>query len=52
MFSPGLPDQVYIATGTTDMRKSINGLPILVADQLDLNPLSGHLFCFCPLSSP
>jgi transposase len=29
------------------MRKSINGLSILVADQLDLDPLSGHLFAFC-----
>lgn len=39
--------QVYLATGVTDMRKSINGLSLLVADQLELNPLSGHLFCFC-----
>ena len=29
------------------MRKSINGLSILVADQLELDPLSGHLFAFC-----
>lgn len=47
MFFPGLLDQVYIATGATDMRKSINGLSILVADHLTLNPLSEHLFCFC-----
>jgi len=47
MFFPGLSDQVYIATGVTDMRKSINGLSIMVAEQLTLNPLSGHLFCFC-----
>ncbi len=47
MFSPGHPVRVYIATGITDMRKSINGLSILVADQLDLDPLSGHLFAFC-----
>jgi len=47
MFFPGLSDQVYIATGATDMRKSINGLSIMVAEQLVLNPLSGHLFCFC-----
>ncbi len=47
MFFPGLLDQVYIATGATDMRKSINGLSIMVADQFELNPLSGHLFCFC-----
>ena len=47
MFSPGPPITVYIAPGATDMRKSINGLSILVADQLDLDPLSGHLFGFC-----
>ena len=47
MFHPGHQVQVYIATGVTDMRKSINGLSILVADQLELDPLSGHLFCFC-----
>ena len=47
MFSPAHPMRVYIATGTTDMRKSINGLSILVADQLELDPLSGHIFAFC-----
>ncbi|MEA3467093.1 MAG: IS66 family insertion sequence element accessory protein TnpB [Thermodesulfobacteriota bacterium] len=47
MFSPANSAQVYIATGVTDMRKSINGLSILVADQLELNPLTGHLFAFC-----
>lgn len=47
MFSPASPARVYIATGVTDMRKSINGLSILIADQLELDPLSGHLFAFC-----
>jgi len=47
MFSPANSAQVYIATGVTDMRKSINGLSILVADQLELDPLAGHLFAFC-----
>ena len=47
MLSPAHPVKVFIATGITDMRKSINGLSILVADQLDLDPLSGHLFAFC-----
>ncbi len=47
MFSPALPIKAYIATGFTDMRKSINGLSIIVADQLELDPLSGHLFAFC-----
>lgn len=47
MFHPGHQVQVYIAAGVTDMRKSINGLSILVTSQLELDPLSGHLFCFC-----
>ena len=38
---------VYLATGVTDMRKSINGLSLLVAEHLELDPLSGHLFAFC-----
>ncbi len=41
------PVQVYLAPGITDMRKSINGLSMLVADQFELDPFSGHLFCFC-----
>ena len=45
---PFLPAvRVYLATGATDRRKSINGLSILVAEQLNLDPLSGHLFAFC-----
>jgi len=47
MFFPGKAVQVYLATGSTDMRKSIDSLSILVADRLDLDPLSGYLFCFC-----
>lgn len=47
MFSPAHPVRVYLATGATDMRKSINGFSILVAGQLELDPLSGHLFGFC-----
>jgi len=47
MFFPGKSVQVYLATGVTDMRKSIDSLSILVADRLDLDPFSGYLFCFC-----
>jgi transposase len=39
--------QVFIATGVTDMRKSINGLSIIVEEELELNPLSGYMFAFC-----
>ena len=44
-----LPRQtkVYIAIGHTDMRKSINGLCQLVADDFDMNIFAGHLFAFC-----
>jgi len=38
---------VYVAVGCTDMRKSINGLSILVEQAMDLNPFSGDLFVFC-----
>jgi transposase len=41
------PTQVYLVTGFTDMRKSINGLSIIVCDQLELDPLSKAWFVFC-----
>lgn len=39
--------RVFLAPGSTDMRKAINGLSILVEDTLRLDPFSGHLFVFC-----
>jgi transposase len=42
--SPDL--KVYLALGATDMRKAINGLS-MIAEQLELDPFSGHLFVFC-----
>ena len=42
---PGL--KVYLALGITDMRKSVNGLSLLITDILDQDPFSGHLFAFC-----
>jgi transposase len=39
--------KVYLGLGETDMRKSIDGLCILVSTQLKQNPLSGHMFIFC-----
>jgi transposase len=38
--------RIYLATGATDLRRSIDGLSVLVRDQLHLDPLSGHLFLF------
>ena len=39
--------RVFLAVGTTDMRKSIDGLCLLVQMQLALDPFAGHLFGFC-----
>ena len=39
--------QVFIALGATDMRKSINGLSIIVEEELGLDLFSGNLFAFC-----
>jgi transposase len=38
--------RIYLATGTTDLRRSIDGLSALVRGRFDLDPLSGHLFLF------
>lgn len=47
MFLPSDNIKVYLALGHTDMRKSINGLSILVSEHMELNPFSGNLFVFC-----
>jgi len=44
---PEKPKRVYLALGSTDMRKAINGLSVLVEQALDLNPFTGDLFVFC-----
>lgn len=38
--------RIYVATGVTDLRRSIDGLSVLVREHLQLDPLSGHLFLF------
>ena len=46
MFGLGPATRIYLAAGATDMRKGFEGLYGLVRDQLQLEPLSGHLFLF------
>jgi len=41
------PPAVYLALGSTDMRKQINGLSALVEQVLEKDVFSGHLFVFC-----
>ncbi len=38
--------RIYLATGATDLRRSIDGLSALVRERFTLDPLSGHLFLF------
>jgi transposase len=39
--------KVYIKPGFTDFRKQINGLGIIVQQEMKLNPFSDGLFIFC-----
>ena len=39
--------QVYLVTGYTDLRRSIDGLAMIVHSQLHLDPFSTALFLFC-----
>lgn len=43
----GSATRIYLAAGATDMRKGFEGLYGLVRDQLQCEPLSGHVFLFC-----
>jgi transposase len=38
---------VYLCCGSTDMRKSINGLMALVENSFNLNPFDEAVFVFC-----
>ena len=38
--------RIYLATGATDLRRSIDGLAALVRERFRLDPQSGHLFLF------
>lgn len=47
MLSRGSSVQVYLAAGSTDMRKSIDGLAAIVQMSFSLDPFSTSLFAFC-----
>ncbi len=38
---------IYLVSGITDMRKSIDGLSLIVADVLEMDPLSNAWFIVC-----
>ncbi|MDQ5914879.1 MAG: transposase [Pseudomonadota bacterium] len=39
--------KVYLATGQHDMRMSINGLALVAAEVLGVDPMGEHWFVFC-----
>lgn len=47
MLNHEIVGEVYIALGATDLRKSINGLAIIVQETFKLDPFSKKLFVFC-----
>ncbi len=40
-------ERVYLACGNTDLRKSIDGLAVLVKEEFQLDPFSSSLYVFC-----
>lgn len=47
MLNETVIEQVYLARGSTDLRKSIDGLAALVQEGFDLDPFSPSYFVFC-----
>lgn len=47
MISEASLERVYLACGHTDLRKSIDGLAVLVKEGFQLDPFSPSLFVFC-----
>ena len=46
MLSLPLPVRIFLCTEPADMRRSFDGLAMLVREFLGADPLSGHLFVF------
>lgn len=47
MMRPGTDVQVYLCREAVDMRKSIDGLSVLVQEAMELNPFDEAVFVFC-----
>lgn len=44
---PNQSVRVHLCRDPVDFRKAINGLSILVSEELELDPFSAHVFGFC-----
>ncbi|ACV62309.1 IS66 Orf2 family protein [Desulfofarcimen acetoxidans DSM 771] len=40
-------DGIFLACGVTDLRRSVDGLAIMVKQQFNMDPFKNHLFLFC-----
>ena len=47
MLSDSKVEHIYLACGSTDMRKSIDGLAAIVQEAFELDPFSSAWFVFC-----
>lgn len=47
MMRPELTMSVYLCREPVDMRKSIDGLSLLVQEAMELNPFDKAVFVFC-----
>ena len=43
--------RIYLATGATDLRRSIDGLAALVRQRFELEPTSGICSCFATVGA-
>ena len=41
------PSDIYLHSGFVDFRKSINGLLVIIENELELSPFSDAVFIFC-----
>lgn len=39
--------KIFIKPGPTDMRKQINGLSLIIQEELNHDPFTGNLYIFC-----
>lgn len=40
-------DGIYLACGVTDLRKSVDGLAVIVKQEFSMDPFGNYLFLFC-----
>jgi len=39
--------KIFLRPGTTDMRKAVNGLTLIVQEEMKHDPFSGSIYLFC-----